>query len=148
GQGPPLVLLHGLGGRAGNWTSWLPVLTKTHKVYAIDLLGFGDSDKPRDADYSMALQASLLRQFFDSQQLDRADLIGYSMGGWISLKFASQSPERLNRLVLIASPGMIFQPRWDRRILKAGSTDALQEMIRVEGGSPPPVFILRDVVRV
>src|SRR5262249_34155482 len=93
-------------------------------------------------------QARLLRQFFDSQQLDRAHLIGYSMGGWISLKFASQSPERLSHLVLIASPGMTFLPPWDRRILKAGSTHALRELIRVEGGNPPPVFILRDVVRV
>ena len=74
------------------------MLAKNHKIYAIDVIGFGDSDKPRDADYSMAWQASLLRQFFDSQQLDRADLIGYSMGGWISLKFASQSPERFHPL--------------------------------------------------
>ena len=88
GRGQPLVLVHGLDGRAENWARLMPALMcHGHRVYAIDLLGFGRSDRP-DVDYSIALQAEVLNQFFDSQGLARADLGGWSMGGWVTLKFA------------------------------------------------------------
>src|SRR5262245_40875776 len=57
GEGRPVVLVHGLGGEAANFASWIPQLARNYRVYAIDLLGFGSSDKPRSVNYSMALQA-------------------------------------------------------------------------------------------
>jgi triacylglycerol esterase/lipase EstA (alpha/beta hydrolase family) len=82
GRGKPLVLVHGLGAMAESWAGLMTALTRHgYRVYAIDLLGFGRSDRP-NVDYSIALQVEILEQFFDSQNLPRADLGGWSMGGW------------------------------------------------------------------
>ena len=79
GRGRPLVLVHGLGGKAENWFKLMPSLLRHgYRVYAIDLLGFGRSDRP-DVDYSITLQAEVLNQFFDTQGLEIADLGGWSV---------------------------------------------------------------------
>jgi pimeloyl-ACP methyl ester carboxylesterase len=108
GQGKPMVLVHGLAGRAEDWLAIIPELTHAgYKVYAPDLLGFGQSARP-DVDYSIALQANIVREFLDSQKLQRADIAGWSMGGWIVLKFSAENPGRVNRLVVMDSAGLKF----------------------------------------
>lgn len=108
GEGKPLVLVHGLGGRAEDWLSLIPELKRNgHRIYALDLLGFGRSDKP-DVDYSIGLQSDLVCQFLDDQKLTQPDIAGWSMGGWIALKFAADHPDRVHRLILLDSAGTRF----------------------------------------
>jgi pimeloyl-ACP methyl ester carboxylesterase len=108
GSGKPLVLVHGLAGRAEDWLALVPELRDAgYRIYALDLLGYGRSDKP-DVDYSIALESDILRQFIDSQHLQQPDLAGWSMGGWIAGKFAVDNPGRVHRLILLDSAGMKF----------------------------------------
>jgi len=149
GSGEPLVLVHGLGGRALDFAPMMPALARNHRVFAPDLLGYAASDRP-GVDYSVTLQTGILRQFLDSEGLKRVDLAGWSMGGWISLDFAAQSPERVRRLVLLDSAGMKFTPTFDLRLLSPhtmGEMEALEKLL-----TPHPVwapeFVLRDFLRV
>jgi pimeloyl-ACP methyl ester carboxylesterase len=148
GEGKPLVLVHGLAGRAENWLSLVPQFTHNgFKVYAIDLLGYGRSDKP-DADYSIALETDILRQFLDSQKLKQPDVAGWSMGGWISLKFASEHPERVHRLVLMDSAGLLFNAV-NAGALRPKTQEDLAHMMQALTPHPQPIpaFIARDILR-
>jgi len=149
GAGEPLVLVHGLGGRALDFAPLMPALAKQHRVYALDLLGYGNSDRP-DVDYSVTLQTGILRQFLDRQGLTRVDLAGWSMGGWIALEFASQLPERVHRLVLLDSAGMKFIPTFDLPLLSPHTMADMQALDKVLTPHPGrvPAFITRDFLRV
>jgi pimeloyl-ACP methyl ester carboxylesterase len=149
GKGEPLVLVHGLGGRALDFTLLMPALAKQHRVYALDLLGYGSSDRP-DVDYSVTLQTGILRQFLDSQGLTRVDLVGWSMGGWIALEFAAQSPQRVRRLALLDSAGMKFTPTFDLRLLSPHTMAEMQALEKVMTPHPRrlPAFITHDLLRV
>ena len=84
GRGKPILLIHGLGGRATDWANLMPQLSKGgYHVYAIDLLGYGDSDKPKDADYSIEQETAIAQGFLNRLQLAHVDLAGWSMGGWV-----------------------------------------------------------------
>src|SRR5580692_798803 len=79
GAGRPLVLVHGLGSRGEDWSNLIPQLIDGgHRVYAIDLLGYGHSSQPRDAQYSISEQAGIVEGFLDSQHLQQVDLAGWS----------------------------------------------------------------------
>jgi len=100
GSGRPLLLVHGLGSRGADWANLIPQLIDGgHRVYALDLLGYGLSSQPRDGRYSIADQAVMVEGFLDSQHLPQVDLAGWSMGGWIAMRVALQQPERIRRLV-------------------------------------------------
>src|SRR5450755_2425843 len=99
GEGPPLVFVHGLGAESLNWVQAMLDMRRQYHVYAIDLLGHGDSQRP-DIAYSIEQQSEMLRQFLATQNIQSADLVGVSMGGWVSLKLASDHPEVVNRLVI------------------------------------------------
>ncbi len=86
------------------------------------MLGYGSSDRP-DLNYSVTLETGILRQFLESQGLTRFGLAGWSMGGWISLNFASQYPDRVRRLILLDSAGMKFTPSFDLRLLSPPTGD-------------------------
>lgn len=149
GVGRPLVLVHGLDGRAENWARLMPALMRHgHRVYAIDLLGFGRSDRP-DVDYSIALQAEVLNQFFDSQRLARADLGGWSMGGWVTLKFALDHPERLRRIFVADNAGLNFKLPFDPTLFQPVTVDQAQRLLDLltPQGYLLPRFVARDVVR-
>jgi len=131
GDGQPLVLVHGLGGKAENFARAMPVLTRSgFRVYAIDLLGFGRSDRP-DVNYSIALQADILRQFMDALDLRQADLGGWSMGGWIVLKFALQNPERIRRLFVADSAGLEFKPTFDPHIFHPQNGEQAGQLMKL-----------------
>ncbi len=105
GQGPPLLLIHGIG---DNSTTWLPVmaeLARNHLVIAPDLLGHGQSDKPR-ADYSVAAYANGMRDLLGTLDVDRVSLVGHSLGGGVAMQFAYQFPEKAERLVLVGTGGV------------------------------------------
>lgn len=105
GDGPPLVLLHGDGDSAVSWRWVLPHLARTHRVYAPDLPGFGDSAKP-PADYSPAFFASFVAAFLDTLGHARAVVAGNSLGGLVALRLALGDPARVTALGLVNSAGL------------------------------------------
>jgi pimeloyl-ACP methyl ester carboxylesterase len=105
GQGPAVVLIHGVAGRAGQWDQTAQLLAEHHTVIAPDLLGHGDSAKPR-GDYSLGAHASGIRDLLIALKVERASVVGHSLGGGIAMQFAYQFPERCERLVLVSSGGL------------------------------------------
>ena len=103
--GPVVVLVHGIASRAAQWTEVMATLGDTCHVIAPDLLGHGESAKPR-GDYSLGAHACGLRDLLSSLGHDRATLVGHSLGGGIAMQFAYQFPERVERLCLVSSGGL------------------------------------------
>ncbi|THF70163.1 alpha/beta fold hydrolase [Deinococcus sp. Arct2-2] len=105
GDGPPLVLLHGIGQSLEDWDEVVALLAERHRVYALDLIGFGLTDKP-DVPYSLAGLARFVKHFLDALEETRpATLIGNSLGGAVAQQFAVMYPERTARLILVNSAG-------------------------------------------
>src|SRR6476469_4011937 len=105
GSGPPLLLLHGIANNCQTWADVIPRLAQSHTVIAPDLLGHGESDKPR-GDYSIAAYANGLRDLTSVLDIEQATVVGHSLGGGIALQFAYQFPERCERLALVGSGGL------------------------------------------
>ena len=105
GQGSPLLLIHGLGASCDYWRYNIRALSQGYQVYALDLPGFGRSAKRMD-DYSLHFAGEFVAAFLDTQGVDRASLVGNSLGGAVSLQFAVQHPHRLEKLVLVSSGGL------------------------------------------
>jgi len=104
GSGPVLLLVHGLAGSAMTWRHVMTPLAERFTVIAPDLLGQGQSDKPR-AEYSLGAHVDTLRGLLDALGHERATLIGQSLGGGIVMQMAYQLPEHCERLVLVNSGG-------------------------------------------
>jgi len=149
GDGPPVVLVHGLASRGDDWASFLPTLARHHRVYALDLLGYGSSDRPH-VDYSIALETDVVRGFLDSLHIERTDLVGVSMGGWIALKLAAEHPERVRKLVLIDSAGFNFPTTLTADSFTPHNIEELQKLIDLQTDRAPhiPAFVARDFLRV
>jgi pimeloyl-ACP methyl ester carboxylesterase len=105
GQGSPVLLIHGVAGRAAQWDQTVQLLAEDHTVVAPDLLGHGDSAKPR-GDYSLGAHASGIRDLLVGLSIERASIVGHSLGGGIAMQFAYQFPERCERLALVSSGGL------------------------------------------
>jgi pimeloyl-ACP methyl ester carboxylesterase len=116
GEGESLILLHGGNSCIEIWSLNINELAKNYRVYAFDMVGQGLSDKPI-ADYSLDYQVGFLQRFMDVFEINRATLIGNSMGGSIALKFALQFPQRVNKLVLISSFGLGREIDFFKRLL-------------------------------
>ena len=102
---PVVLLLHGIAGSGQTWDSVLSALGEHHRVIAPDLLGHGESAKPR-GDYSLGSYASGVRDLMAALGHDSATVVGHSLGGGVAMQFAYQFPERLDRLVLVSSGGL------------------------------------------
>src|ERR671938_628559 len=102
GEGPLLVLVHGITSSSRTWERVLPLLAERHTVIAPDLLGHGRSAKPR-GDYSLGAYASGLRDLLGVLGYERGMAVGHSLGGGIAMQFAYQFPEYCERLALISS---------------------------------------------
>jgi pimeloyl-ACP methyl ester carboxylesterase len=105
GGGPVVVLIHGILGSRRSWEQLVSLLVQDFTVVAPDLLGHGDSAKPR-GDYSLGGHAGRLRDLLDVLGVQRATLVGHSLGGGVAMQFAWLFPERCERLVLISSGGL------------------------------------------
>lgn len=105
GTAPVLWLIHGIGDSSRTWEAVVPLLSERFTVVAPDLLGHGKSDKPR-ADYSIGGFANGMRDLMVVLGVDKATVVGHSLGGGVALQFAYQYPERIERLVLVASGGL------------------------------------------
>ncbi len=104
-EGSTVLLLHGLGASKENWRCSIGSLARSHRVYAVDLVGFGLTDKP-SAPYSLAYFTQFIHDLMDKLDLARSSLIGNSLGGAIALKYALCHPNRVDKLVLADSGGL------------------------------------------
>lgn len=103
GSGPPVILLHGWLGSWGLWQPTMEALGQHYRCYALDFWGFGESGKKRDS-YAVGDFMELVRQFMDALGIERAPLIGHSMGGTTSLGTTIRYPERITQVCVIGSP--------------------------------------------
>src|SRR3954469_21692921 len=105
GSGPAVLLLHGIGDSSASWVPLMRPLAERYTVIAPDLLGHGESAKPR-ADYSVAAYANGMRDLLTMLDVERVTVVGHSLGGGVAAQFAYQYPERCERLVLVATGGV------------------------------------------
>jgi len=105
GSGEPIILLHGIGGFLEYWDANIAPLGQGQQVYALDMLGFGRSTKP-PASYTLAFVAQNVQAFAHALQLGRVHLVELSLGGGVALQFARMFPNRVRKLVLVASAGL------------------------------------------
>ena len=127
GEGPVVLLVHGLGTSSVTWSHNIePLAGAGYTVLAPDLPGHGDSDKPRSLSYGPAAGARVIHDFLDALGVNRVSLVGNSAGGLIAGLFALDHPLRVDRLVLVASGGLGRDVSWALRIL---SVPVLAELI-------------------
>jgi pimeloyl-ACP methyl ester carboxylesterase len=151
GSGPQIVLIHGLGSRAEDWANMMPQLVRGGRhVYAIDMLGYGRSSRPRDAMYSIPQEAGVVEKFIESQNLGQTDLGGWSMGGWVATRVALDEPERVRRLALYDSAGLRFELPFKVALFWPDNPQALarlNDLLSPGQGRPIPGILQRDLLR-
>ena len=128
GQGPVLLLVHGLAGSAMTWRHVMAPLARRFTVIAPDLLGQGDSAKPR-AEYSLGAHVDTLRDLLDALGHERATFVGQSLGGGVTMQMAYQFPERCERLVLVDSGGLGREVNIILRLLTLPSAEVVFPLV-------------------
>ncbi|MBJ7384129.1 MAG: alpha/beta fold hydrolase [Mycolicibacterium sp.] len=141
GQGEVILLVHGMAGSSQSWRELLPKLAQRYRVIAPDLLGHGQSAKPR-TDYSLGAFAVGLRDLLDELGVSSATVVGHSLGGGISMQFLYQHPDYCRRLVLISSGGLGPDVGLILRLLSAPGAELFMPII-----APPPVLRVGDAVK-
>jgi pimeloyl-ACP methyl ester carboxylesterase len=138
GSGPVIALIHGITSSGRTWERVVPALAKRHTVIAPDLLGHGESAKPR-GDYSLGAYASGVRDLLVALDVPHATVVGHSLGGGIAMQLAYQFPERVERLVLVDSGGL---GREVNLMLRAATLPGSEYVLPLLCASP-----LRDAAR-
>ena len=105
GSGPPVVLIHGMVNSSRHWEQVAMRLADVHTVVAPDLIGHGDSATPR-GDYSLGAHAASIRDLLTGIGIDKATIVGHSLGGGVAMQFFYQFPQRTERLALVSSGGL------------------------------------------
>ncbi len=137
--GTPLVLVHGLGARGEDWAAMIPALAaQGFHVYVPDLLGYGRSPKP-DVDYSISLEEQTVAQFMQAVHVPRADVGGWSMGGWIVMKLALDHPEMVDRLVIYDSAGVYFPATWEPELFTPADVVGVKKLMAMLSPMPRPL---------
>jgi pimeloyl-ACP methyl ester carboxylesterase len=108
GEGPALVFIHGLSGCWQNWLEQLPLFARDHRVIAVDLPGFGQSEMPAE-EISISAYADAIDELMGELGLEEARIVGNSMGGFIGAELAINHPQRVERLVLVAAAGLSIE---------------------------------------
>jgi pimeloyl-ACP methyl ester carboxylesterase len=147
--GTPLVLIHGLGDRAEAWAPQIPTLTAAgFHVYAPDLLGYGRSDKP-NITYSIPVEVSTITDFMHAVGLQRADVAGWSMGGWIAAELTLDHPALVERLILEDSAGIHFDAKFPRTLFTPTDEAGLSQLMQMLSPRPQalPHFVARATLR-
>lgn len=111
GSGFPLLLIHGSGPGVTAWANWrlvMPELANTRRVIALDMLGFGYTERPKDQSYTMDRWVQHAVDLLDTLEIEQADLVGNSFGGALALALTIRHPQRVRRLVLMGSVGVPF----------------------------------------
>jgi pimeloyl-ACP methyl ester carboxylesterase len=105
GEGPPLIFIHGLSGCWQNWLENIPYFARDHRIIAMDLPGFGESEMPVEP-ISIKGYGATMDELMTELGIDTAQIVGNSMGGFIGAELAIQYPARVERLVLVAAAGL------------------------------------------
>lgn len=132
GDGEPVVFLHGVSGHLEAYTRTIPGHAEHYAVHALDMLGHGYTDKP-EGPYTIDRYVNHVTEYLDSQQLESVNLVGISLGGWVAAWLASDHPDRVRRLTLIAPGGLRADPATMSRIrdsTTAGVMEADREWTR------------------
>jgi pimeloyl-ACP methyl ester carboxylesterase len=142
GDGPPLVLLHGLSGSARWWRNNVPALAQHFRTHTPDLVGFGQS-RTWAAQPSIAEMAELIVQWLAISEIDRASIIGHSMGGQVSIHIAAKWPEYVDKLVLVSAAGV------PRELSLSAITRFIAEIVPPRGWGRPTFLptIAADALR-
>jgi 2-hydroxy-6-oxonona-2,4-dienedioate hydrolase len=133
GSGPTVILLHGLGGSWQNWAFNIAPLAAKYRVIALDQIGFGKSDKPM-INYRIGTYVDFLDQFYKQLKIERASLVGNSMGGWIAAAYTAAHPEKVDRLVLEDAAGYAPPANFDYKVLynlNPSTRDAMKQVARL-----------------
>ena len=125
---PVLLLIHGMAGSSATWREVMPALSRFCTVIAPDLLGHGDSAKPA-TEYSLEGYASGLRDLLSALRIERATIIGQSLGGGIAMQLAYQHPECCERLVLVGSGGLGEEVSWILRLLTLPGAERIMPLV-------------------
>ena len=134
--GTPLLLVHGLGSRGEDWGELIPKLAgRGFHVYAPDLLGYGQSPKP-DVNYSISLQEATVVQFLEAVHVTHADVGGWSMGGWVSMKLTLDHPEMVDRLVIYDSAGIYFSATFDASLFVPSDAAGVRHLMAMLSPKP------------
>jgi pimeloyl-ACP methyl ester carboxylesterase len=141
GDGEVLLLIHGMAGSSDTWRLVIPQLSKKFRVIAPDLLGHGESAKPR-SDYSLGAFAVFLRDFLDELGVSQATVVGHSLGGGVAMQFVYQHPDYIKRLVLISSGGLGPDVGLVLRLLSAPGAELVLPII-----APKPVLAVGNKLR-
>lgn len=141
GSGEALLLIHGMAGSSDTWRAVIAPLAKKYRVVAPDLLGHGESAKPR-GDYSLGAFAVGLRDLMDELGITRATIVGHSLGGGVAMQFIYQHPDYCQRLVLISSGGLGPDVGWTLRLLSAPGAELVLPIV-----APTPVLTVGNKLR-
>jgi pimeloyl-ACP methyl ester carboxylesterase len=136
-----LLLIHGMAGSSETWRAVIPQLSRKYRVVAPDLLGHGQSAKPR-GDYSLGAFAVWLRDLLDELGISHATIIGQSLGGGVAMQFVYQHPDYCQRLILISSGGLGPDVGWTLRLLSAPGAELIMPVI-----APRPVLTAGNKLR-
>ena len=128
GEGPAVLLIHGIAGSSGAWREVMPDLAARYTVIAPDLPGHGASAKPT-GDYSLGAYANVLRDLLGILGIPRATFVGQSFGGGVAMQLSYQNPELCERLVLVDSGGLGREVSWLLRFMAFPGSEFLMPVI-------------------
>jgi len=130
GSGPTVILLHGLGGDLSNWSSTVGPLSEKYHVIVPDQIGFGRSDKPL-INYRVGTLIDFLDGLYKELKINKASLVGNSLGGWTAAAFALAHPEKVERLVLVDAAGFALEKGFDPYTLNGLNPSTREGMAQV-----------------
>ncbi len=138
GTGYATILIHGAGFLSGadGWLGVMPPLAERFRVLAIDALNWGPGDV-FDQEFSFAYLVDHVREFMDVLGIEKANVVGHSMGGWIATLLAYESPERLNKVVLVAAGGTATRPLQNMVEFKVPSPEQITQQITARTANFP-----------
>jgi pimeloyl-ACP methyl ester carboxylesterase len=146
--GPAIVLLHGFGTSSFVWRAVAPLIALAKcTAFAIDMLGYGESDRPFGEDFGIAAQAEYLDRALTAVRLPRATLVGLDVGGGVALRLAATRPDRVDRLILVNPVAFDELPAGDVRAMQRSTARfALQATRGVLGAAPLLSLVLEGSV--
>ncbi|MGU3433366.1 alpha/beta fold hydrolase [Actinomycetes bacterium M1A6_2h] len=140
GDGPVVLLIHGIGDNSETWLDLIPHLAQRYTVIAPDLLGHGRSDKPR-ADYSVAAYANGMRDLLSALGIDRVTVVGHSLGGGVAMQFSYQFPQMVERLVLVSAGGVTKDVHPALRLMSVPVVNEVMKLLRLPGAGRAMKFV-------
>ena len=135
GDGPAILLIHGIGDNSSTWESVQTKLAQRFMVIAPDLLGHGQSDKPR-ADYSVAAYANGMRDLLAVLDVERVTIVGHSLGGGVTMQFVYQYPQLVERVVLVGTGGVTKDVHFALRLASLPLGSEALALLRMPGALP------------